>query len=256
MSPPRFLVDRLPETGALQDSSGEECCEVELDASEARHASTVLRLGVGDAVVLFDGKGGEARGVIARASKKSVTVRYETRSDTDRELPFELTMCIALPKGDRQKSLVDSLTQLGVTRLVPLVTKRGVAQPTGNAMERIQRAVIEASKQCGRNRLMQVGVPTTIHDIGSGAVSDGKPVARFFAHPYGETVSISEARFAIPGEVQLAIGPEGGFNDEEVAELRRLGWSQISLGKRILRIEMAAVAAASWIAMTFETHRS
>lgn len=255
MSPPRFLVDCLPETGPLQDPTGDTGREVELEANESRHASTVLRLGVGAAVVLFDGKGGEAQGVIVRASKKTVVVRYETRSDTNRELPFEMTMCIALPKGDRQKSLVDSLTQLGVTRLVPLITKRGVAQPTGNAMERIQRAVIEASKQCGRNRLMQVGAPVTIDDFACGKIGGGDPVARFFAHPYGEPVPIAEARFAIPGEVQVAIGPEGGFSEEEVAELRRHGCSQVSLGKRILRIEMAAVAAAAWLAMGFEGDR-
>ena len=253
MAPPRFRVDQLPEPDALQNSTGHDGCEVELEATEARHASTVLRLGEGEPVVLFDGKGGEAEGVIVRASKKCVVVRCERRSDANRELPFELTMYIALPKGDRQKSLVDSLTQLGVTRLVPLITKRGVAQPFGNAMERIQRAVVEASKQCGRNQLMQVGEPATIAEAVVGNPMDRESVNQLFAHPYGDSVIISQALSLRPDKVRLAIGPEGGFCDEEVAELLRHGWSQVSLGKRILRIEMAAVAAASWLAMSFES---
>ena len=82
-----------------------------------------------------------------------------SRDEVDRELPILLVLGVALPKGDRQKWLVEKAVELGVGRLVPLETARSVAQPTEQALERLRRTVIEASKQCGRNRLMEIASP-------------------------------------------------------------------------------------------------
>src|SRR5205823_14535109 len=83
------------------------------------------------------------------------------RREVSRELSFSLTLAVALPKGERQKWLIEKATELGVTRIVPLVTERGVAQPVESALDRLRRGVIEASKQCGRNRLMEIAQSKT-----------------------------------------------------------------------------------------------
>src|SRR3972149_595754 len=127
---------------------------VTLAGPEAHHLLHVMRAKVGEQVTLFDGSGAEFDAEIARCGRSEVDLRVLERREIDRELAFELVIGVPLPKGDRQKWLVEKLTELGVTELVPLVTERGVAQPTDSALERLERGVIEAAKQCGRNRLM------------------------------------------------------------------------------------------------------
>jgi len=238
VSTPRFLVEMLPATGA-----------VELNESESRHASNVLRMHTGDAVALFDGHGGEAQGVLERVGKRSVTVNILRRSDADRELPVALELLVALPKGDRQKSLIDALVQLGVARLTPLECQRGVAQPNASALQRLERGVVEASKQCGRNRLLSIQSPISIEQLVTAAPALASGVTpSFFAHPYGASRGLASAavELATKQELRVAIGPEGGFTDSECELFRTHGWQQVTLGARILRIEVAATMVAAW----------
>src|SRR5688572_20455070 len=130
--------------------------QVSLTGDEARHLAAVMRAGVGDEVELFDGSGAEFTGRIRSIHKRGVDIRITERRVLSRELSCELTLAVALPKGDRQKWLVEKATELGAARIVPLVTERGVAQPVEAALERLRRTVIEASKQCGRNVLLEV----------------------------------------------------------------------------------------------------
>src|SRR5205823_5880899 len=127
------------------------------------------------------------------------------------------------------------LTELGVTRLVPLRTQRSVVHP--KEMHRLERAVVEASKQCGRNLLMAVGPLTEWADYCRGA---DLPAVRWVAHPGAETIAKGEHR----GDVAVAVGPEGGFTDEEIESARAAGWRVVGLGPRVLRVETAAVALA------------
>ena len=131
----------------------------ELVDTEAQHLAKVMRAAVGDEVVLFDGSGAEFAAKVARIAKSAVTLEVVERREINREPRVELTLAVALPKGERQKWLVEKLTELGAARLVPLITERGVAQPVDAAVARLSRAVIEASKQCGRNRLMEIAPP-------------------------------------------------------------------------------------------------
>ena len=241
MSLPRFLVNSLPAGGL-----------VELDESESRHASKVLRLGVGEHVSLFADGGAEAQGTIVTVGKRIVTVEVLHRTDTNRELLHSIEMWVALPKGDRQKTLVDGLVQLGVARLIPLIAARGVAQPSGTAISRLQRVVVESSKQCGRNQLMEIGEPRSLDAL----EPCGVPSASLFAHPYGSGNALSHFdSVAVPGgSARVAIGPEGGFTDQEVEQLRDANWSQVSLGARVLRVEMAALMVAAWWASRTPTN--
>src|SRR6185369_1356862 len=139
-----------------------------LDGPEAHHLLHVMRASVGDEVTLFDGSGAEFRATVVTLRRADAELRIVERNEIDRELPFALVVGVALPKGDRQKWLVEKLTELGVTTLVPLVTERSVAQPAAAAVDRLRRYVIEAAKQCGRNRLMKIAEPKLWNDWISG----------------------------------------------------------------------------------------
>jgi 16S rRNA (uracil1498-N3)-methyltransferase len=147
--------------------------------------------------------------------------------------------------------LVEKLTELGATTLVPLVTEHGVAQPSDAALERLRRAVIEASKQCGRNRLMTIHEPQRWHEWISASSLAGEPRCleplRLIAHPGGKPIDEYSSRFGSP--VQLTIGPEGGFSELELAAATAAGWQSVDLGPRILRVETAAIALAAAVAL-------
>lgn len=237
MAAPRFFHSPLPFAG-----------EATLSEPEARHASSVLRLSVGTQVVLFDGQGGEACGTITALDKRSVSVEITARTDSNRELALPLELLVALPKGDRQKTLVDGLVQLGVTRLTPLICQRGVAQPTAAALERLERSVVESSKQCGRNQLMRIAPPQTIAQALQTSAGQSHTLS-LVAHPYGPRTSLSAVANSQPAQIaaaRMAVGPEGGFSDAEISQWLEAGWQCVELGPRILRIEMAALQLAAW----------
>jgi 16S rRNA (uracil1498-N3)-methyltransferase len=219
-----------------------------LDGPEAHHLLHVMRATVGAQITLFDGAGCEFTAVVESVRRADAELRIVERRETDRELPFELVIGVALPKGDRQKWLVEKLTELGVTTLVPLVTERGVAQPTLGAIDRLSRSVIEAAKQCGRNRLMQITEAekwgTYVSERSSAAQGSAR---RIVAHPGGTTLSSID--FNTPQPTYVAIGPEGGLTDAEVSAAANFGWQQVSLGPRILRVETAAIACAAAAAL-------
>ena len=219
---------------------------VQLGASERQHLVQALRGREGDHVVLFDGSGFEFTARVVGISRSSVDLEVLARHDIDRELGAPITLGVALPKGDRQRWLIEKAAELGVACLVPLVTERGVAQPVSKVIERLTRYVIEAAKQCGRNRLMQVASPLAAADFFERAPSDS---LRVVAHPGHSAVPIvSLAQPAGDTSIYLAVGPEGGFTDDEVRAAT--AWHVVSLGRRILRVETAALALTAYFSLT------
>lgn len=220
---------------------------VALGGQESHHLLHVMRAQVGQRVTLFDGGGAEFDAEIVTCGRSEVEIRVLARRDVDRELAFELVVGVSLPKGDRQKWLVEKLTELGVTELVPLATERGVSQPTDSALERLERSVVEAAKQCGRNRLMRVARPQA-WDEWVAAESGRAEIRRLVGHPDGDPIATLD--LATARTTRVAIGPEGGFTDAEVAAAAAAGWRSVCLGERILRVETAAVALASVVALS------
>lgn len=214
---------------------------VVVTGSEARHLSRVLRLGVGDEVTLFDGEGNQARARVERVDEGSVSLSVLEQIGGDSS-SLALTLATAVPKGDRFDWLVEKATELGVARLIPLITERSVVHPGGSKLERLRRRIVEASKQCERSRLMELTEPMSWSDC----------VAREFAgarvqvaDPSGEPFSAD--RSSTTGPVLAAVGPEGGFTPEELELALRHGARIVALGSTILRIETAALAmAALW----------
>jgi 16S rRNA (uracil1498-N3)-methyltransferase len=217
-----------------------------LTTAEAHHLAHVMRGKVGEEVTLFDGDGHEYQAQIERIGKHDVTLAVLSVQDVDRELAVSITLGVALPRGDRQAWLVEKLVELGVKTLVPLETARGVAQPTDKALERLRRGVVEASKQCGRNRLMQVSDAQSWREFVNQTDSHA---ARLVAHPYAPAVASSLWTSAPPAGYVLAVGPEGGLTDDEVELARQANWQVGAIGERIMRIETAAIALAVWASM-------
>jgi 16S rRNA (uracil1498-N3)-methyltransferase len=214
---------------------------VELSGPEARHLATVSRLRAGDTLCLFNGDGHEYSALIVEVGKKSVSLEIQSVQALSRELSFELEIAAPVPKGDRAHFLIEKLTELGVTSFVPLLCERSVVQPGEGKIEKLERYVIEASKQCGRNVLMRIAEPIVWDDY----VKTGEPgERRVLAHPTQGAARQFPQTAAAQIKTRGAVGPEGGFTEGEVAEALANGWQVVDLGPRILRIETAALVMA------------
>ena len=221
---------------------------VRLGGTEAHHLLHVMRAAVGTEVILWDGSGVEYRARVVVVDRTEAELEVLSQQSVNRELEHRLTIGVALPKGDRQRWLVEKAVELGVQRVVPLKTERGVAQPGNEAVQRLRRTVIEAAKQCGRNRLMEIDDAMELSEFLAEPSDDA---VRWLAHPAGTgqpTASAAErCGDASVSDIFLAVGPEGGFTRCELDLARQSRWQPIDLGPRILRTETAAMAlAALW----------
>ena len=215
---------------------------VTLSGPEAHHLIHVMRAGRGDQVILFDGSGCQFSAEIQRLEKSSADLLICERQTINLELPVQLTVATALPKGDRQKWLVEKLVELGTSCLIPLVTERAVSKPVPQALSRLERSVVESSKQCGRNQLMKINQPLTVPELIEQASPD---TLRIVAHPepaLGEKSMDELLSSPAATDIALTIGPEGGWTDEEIGQFAAAQWQVVSLGPRVLRMETAAIA--------------
>lgn len=225
----RFFVAAPPDAGRA------EAC-----GDEARHLARVLRAKVGDEVRLFAGDGREWPGRIVRIGRDTIEFATGAAIPDPPRTGAALTLAVALPKGERQKWLVEKLTELGVERLVPLETSRGVAEATAAARARLERTVIEACKQCGRNRLLDIAPPCSVADL-CAATAAGTAI--LLTDP--QAAPLDAAVLPRGAEVIGLVGPEGGFTAEEIAAADCAGARRIGLGPHVLRVETAAVALAA-----------
>lgn len=215
-----------------------------LEGDEARHLARVLRCKVGDAVDLFDGSGAAWPARVAAIARDQVTLDVGAPTHDPPWQAPPVTLAVALPKGERQKWLVEKLTELGVARLVPLVTLRGVAEATPAALDRLRRGVIEACKQCGRNTLLEVGDPRSLAEVLRERPAGGRIIV---ADPGGGPFAADTVAADHGGVIGL-VGPEGGFAAEELAACDAAGVPRVGLGPHILRVETAAIALAARLA--------
>jgi 16S rRNA (uracil1498-N3)-methyltransferase len=234
-----------------------QATSVLLQGSEAQHLTRVMRGKCGDRVELFDNSGWQWSAEIEEVGRNEATLKILGTEEVDLEPALALTVGIALPKGDRQKWIIEKLVELGVTTVIPITTTRGVAQPVDKALVRLRNHVISASKQCGRNRLLEIGEVASFE-----AFLKQTGENRFLAHPKSAQIGVKDALAETIGEqessnisirdIQLesgdavvAIGPEGGFSAEEAAAATQLQWNIVDMGPRILRIETAALTFAA-----------
>jgi len=211
-----------------------------LTGDEARHLARVRRVGAGEVVVTFDGRGAAWRAEVRGIGRDRIDLSVLGPADPGGVAPCELTLATALPKGDRVDWLVEKATELGVARLVPLRTERSVVDPRAGKLDRLRRLVVEAAKQSGRARLMEIADPLPWPDL---LVRNTAPV-RLVAHPGGSPAT-AWPRADRDRPAVLAVGPEGGFTDGEVDAAHAAGWLPADLGANLLRIETAGLAGAA-----------
>ena len=210
-----------------------------LAGDEARHLSRVMRVKAGDPVELFDGQGTSWSATVTCIERNEVTLRIDAKyTDKISQQPV-ITLAVALPKGERQKWLIEKITELGTDYLIPLTTSRSVAQPTSAAISRLKRGVVEACKQSKRNRLLEITPSQSLDTL----LSTASTRMRILACPMSSDSMQSVLSTPID-EILIVIGPEGGFTEEELALSRAHDFQHMSLGQNILRIETAAIAAA------------
>lgn len=223
--PPRLYHAGLSDLAAGQEAG--------LDADEARHARKALRLRPGAVVELFDARGTTARAELLDAARSVCRVIDLVRNPPP---ATRVTLASAIPKGNRADAMIDQLVQLGVDRLIPLRSDRSVVDPRDAKLERFERRVLEALKQCGRAYGMTIE-PVRGFDEALAEPADERLIL---------TPSGGEARPSLSADSVLAlIGPEGGWTDRELAAARDAGFTPWTINPHVLRIETAAVAVAT-----------
>jgi 16S rRNA (uracil1498-N3)-methyltransferase len=212
---------------------------ITLSGDQARHLREVLRLKPGDEVYVFDGLGHEFRCTVSNARRDSAELRIEAEVDPAKpESQLQLNLCVALLKGEKFDLVVQKATELGVTKVTPLMTRYADvhlrdAADAAKRLARWQRIAMEAAKQSGRAFVPEISLPVAFEDAlqveGTGVMfseRDGKELESLPA-----TTSIT-----------ALVGSEGGWADEEIEAARARNFHIVTLGGRVLRAETAAIA--------------
>lgn len=228
--PNRFYLATLPESGAAV-----------LEDLEAHHLIHVLRASPGDIVELFNGTGLVASAQITSLHKRDAKLQI-LGSHREEPSPRQIIVATAVPKGDRFDWLIEKATELGVTRVIPLRTARSVVDPRESKLEKQRQTVIAACKQSGRNHLLELSPTIAWSDFAQRELGQG---ASYIAHPGPTARPVSSSLWQGKASIVFAIGPEGGFTEEEVEIAVGRGAVPLSLGPRILRIETAVLALAA-----------
>ncbi len=237
MSRPRAFL----ETSALEGDL------VTVDGEGFHHLRRVLRLGPGDEVELFDGAGLLAGAVITAARGGALSLRVRERRRVEPPPPPRVSLLCGELKGDRMDLVIQKATELGVDRLVPVVTSRSAVRATGEAARRRHRRHLkvarQACRQCGRAHLPQVlGATPLVEALISRRGSRGY-VLWESSRAAGLSLALEPARDA--EEIRLLVGPEGGFSAEEISLALERGFEEVTMGPLVLRAETAAVAAVT-----------
>jgi 16S rRNA (uracil1498-N3)-methyltransferase len=236
---------------------------VELPPDTASHVAKVLRARSGDALILFNGDGREFNGTIEAVRGSRVSASVGDGRPVDRESSLAVTLVQCVPRGDRMDFIVQKATELGVVRIVPVLSQRSVVR-----LDKVQAAskaihwravAVSACEQCGRNRLpiIEAAQPLLTY-LGQSAPGTG-PRLVFEPESAPQPATPQPATPQDPGgaaqaasvDAEIAIGPEGGFAADELEAFRVAGFSQVGLGPRILRTETAAIAALVWLQVRF-----
>ena len=217
--------------------------EVELPAQAGEHVVRVLRLEHGHPLRLFNGNGGEYAGEIAALAKRVVSARVlGAIPESDRESPLRITLGQGIARGEKMDWVLQKATELGVARIVPLITERTEVKLDAERAERRlahwQAVIAAACEQCGRNRLPELQAPIRLADW--AAALAGQEGLRLALDPHGD---VATRDLAAGNAATLAVGPEGGLSGPDLAALAQAGFRGLRLGPRILRTETAGLAA-------------
>jgi 16S rRNA (uracil1498-N3)-methyltransferase len=236
----RLFVDVPLQSGQL----------LELPKETAAHVAKVLRARGGDAVILFNGNGEDFSGVIERVQSGRASVTLGAPHTVHNESPLQITLVQCVPRGDKMDFIVQKATELGVQRIVPVLSQRSIVRLDGaqaHAKQAHWRAVAaSACEQCGRARLPSVDAPQPLLNYLGLPAPTG--AARWLLEPSGTQSVTPGAQFS-PGlrHAEIAVGPEGGVAPDELEAFQLAGYAPTALGPRVLRAETAAIAGIVWL---------
>lgn len=229
-------IPRIFHPGALRAGD-----TVALEAEASNHVARVLRLRPGTEVILFNGDGGEYGGRLDAVDRRQVRVAIDTFRTIDRESPLAITLVQGISRGERMDYTLQKAVELGVQRIVPVVTERTVVnldrERSEKRLSRWHGIVVSACEQSGRTRIPELLPITPL----ARHLGEEQPAHGFLLDPYADSGLTRQER--PDGAISLLIGPEGGLSERERAQSYEAGYRGIRLGPRILRTETAALAA-------------
>ncbi len=213
--------------------------EFSLDKEQSRHLRSVLRLDIGDEVHVFDGNGNEFLCVILEfesGGKTGLLRILNEVSPTAPESSLEITLAIGILKGDKFDLVIQKAVELGVTQFIPIITKRCDVKlrNTERKLKRWEKIIVEASKQCGRAKLMRIVEPLEFKEF----IDDSEGSKILFYERKAETLS----KITLDKKLTAIIGPEGGWEDSEIEYAKVNEIQIVNLNGRILRAETAAIS--------------
>lgn len=230
---PRFFVP-----GTIAD-------DVSLIGEDAAHVARSLRMTPGEALTLCDGAGTDYYCIITSVAPDEVQLRVERREPSRSEPDVSVTLFQGLPKGEKMEWIVQKSVELGVSRIVPYLAARSISRPDGGAAQkkaqRWQKIADEAAKQSQRGTLPRVEAPISFEN----AVREAQKSQLTLVLYEGGGAPLRELLQDAPKDIAIFVGPEGGFDPQEIDALRAQGAKIVTLGSRILRTETAPLAALS-----------
>lgn len=235
-------------------------------SDQSHYLGAVLRMKEGGRLIVFNGAGAEYETVIKRYTENGVELEIVEK----REIPFadvSVTLCQAIPKAEKMEGIIRHATELGANRIIPFLSTRSIPRPdlsqtsrkakiddhkeklSVHKLARWRKIAVEACRQSGRADIPEITEIMTFTDMLSSLSGDGLRLI-----PWEEETEVSiravlsrRGLMPINKGITLAIGPEGGFSSEEIDMARRAGFISVSLGKRVLRVETASLAALAII---------
>jgi 16S rRNA (uracil1498-N3)-methyltransferase len=224
---------------------------LKVEGSAGNHVIRVLRLRPGDALTLFDGRGGEYAARIQDIRRDTVLVSVLEYQPVERESPCRLTLAQGISRGERMDWVVQKATELGVSRIVPLFTERSVVNlDEKQALRKMQHwrsIAIAACEQSGRNLVPEIATPTEVFDY----LQAGNPGGTGLLLSPRATLRIGSLTTLDEGGATILIGPEGGLTDLEHESALKHGFTPVRMGPRVLRTETAAVCALTLLQQRF-----
>ena len=216
--------------------------DVMLPEDVAAHLLRVLRLQVGDACVLFNGDGHDYAARITSIGKREARAAIAASRRIDNESPLRITLLQGIARGEKMDWILQKATELGVARIVPLVSERTEVKLGAERAERRlahwQAVIASACEQCGRNRLPELLEPVRLANWAAAVADEGG--LRLALDPRGD---VAVRDLPVVRAATLAVGPEGGLSEQDLATLQHAGFRGLRLGPRILRTETAGLAA-------------
>lgn len=213
--------------------------------SEHHHLRNVLRLGIGETIRIIDGKGNVFTATINKIRSELTDAKIEKQECHKKTIP-SITLFQGLPKQDKMELILQKTAELGVNQIVPIITERSLQKPSENRLERWQRIILSAAKQCGRAWIPEINEIQTLQDC-SKSIHTYECTLILWEKELGQHLqSVLRSKTELKS-IALIVGPEGGFTENEVKDLIENGCIPVKIGSNILRTETAAIAGVAMI---------